>query len=49
MDWWGESIGIRVESKIVEDEIMKYKELVDKQIITEEEFSIKGKGITVFY
>ena len=34
-----------MEQQIVTDEIMKYKELLDEGIITEEEFSIKEKEL----
>ena len=34
-----------MEQQSIEDEIMKYKELLDERIITEEEFTIKEKQL----
>jgi hypothetical protein len=34
-----------MEQQSIKDEIMKYKELLDERIITEEEFTIKEKEL----
>ena len=38
-------LGLEGKKQRVTDEIMKYKELLDEGIITEEEFSIKEKEL----
>ncbi|WP_253206012.1 SHOCT domain-containing protein [Clostridium estertheticum] len=40
-------MGVKETKQIVTDEIMKYKELLDEKIITEEEFSIKKKELLI--
>ena len=48
MDWWGDGMELEWTQEIVENEVMKYKELLDDGIITEEEFSVKEEEL-LFY